>query len=315
MIHAVMIPVADHPLPPWKLEGVRFERAENEQAGVDALSSWPCDAALLVTGPDLTRAIQLAAALEADFKADLPPVLLVIDSRHVQSAIPLARVNADAVIDLAWPEHLSRGCLELVIGRVRTGRGLVGIQDELFRALSGEVHSLRNLSIRDELTGLFNLRHFREVVSREHLRCRRHDRKYALVLSDVDKLREINNTFGHAVGTRALLEFARAISSCTRDSDCSFRIGGDEFVTLLVEADTAAGNAYAERVTKALRAHSLIEDGVTIDLSMSAGIASYPGGGDTPEQILKNADSALYSSKALGRNRISVNAERASGIK
>lgn len=308
-----MIPLSDQPLPAWRFDGFRVERARNELAGIEALSEWPCDAAVLVADADVERAAQVSSELEQDFQADLPALLIATDSRVVMPPSSLSRINADGVLDVAWPETLARECLELVVGRVRAGRGVAGIQNELFQAVSRDVAILKNLSIRDELTGLFNLRHFREIAAREHLRCRRHGRTYALALCDLDNLRTLNNTFGHAVGTRALLQFARAIEANTRDCDCAFRIGGDEFVTLLVEADASSALAYAERVRKSFKESVLIEEGVQIPLSISIGVAAFPGGGETPDQLLKAADAALYRAKSLGRDRIAVHAEQGRG--
>lgn len=301
-----MVPVGNGTLPSWRFDGFKVDRAGSEQDGLASIAEWPCDAAILVADHDTQRVSELCELLEKEMGADMPPLFVAVNSHTNRTVTSLSQLNADGLLDLGWPEAFARECIELVVNRVRSGRAVVGIQNELFRAVSSDIRALRNLSIRDELTGLFNLRHFREVVEREHLRCRRHARSYALAVIDLDNLRTLNNTYGHPAGTRALLRVARAIGATVRDSDYPFRIGGDEFVVLLVETDSDGARAYAERVSALLRHETAIEEDATVRLSISVGISSFPDGGDAPEDVLKSADVALYKAKAQGRNRVLV---------
>jgi diguanylate cyclase (GGDEF)-like protein len=299
----LLIPLEGSDLPTWSLRGFTLEAASDESDGLSRLMGQPFDAAVLVATKGRSRAPELCAQLESACGQDLIPLLLAAPARQVLPTEPLESLAFDAFIDLTWEAALVEQCLSLVIARVRAGRGVAAIQHQVLGAVRKEVARLKDLTLRDELTGLYNLRFFHEVLTREHQRCQRYCRPYAVVYFDLDNLRDINNRHGHAAGTRALERIGLTLASTTRDSDYAFRIGGDEFATLLAECNRASALIYAERICSALRGCVLVEEGARIPITTSAGVAAFPDDGDSLETVLSIADALLFRAKSLGRDR------------
>jgi diguanylate cyclase (GGDEF)-like protein len=151
---------------------------------------------------------------------------------------------------------------------------------------------LRQQATRDALTGLANYRQLVEVLSTEIKRSKRTEREFALLFLDLNGLKQINDHYGHLVGSKALCRLADALSMCSREIDTAARFGGDEFALVLPETGAAAANAVARRVCS-----SLAKDAKEPRLSVSVGIAIYPQDGRTIESLLRTADRALYKMK------------------
>lgn len=152
---------------------------------------------------------------------------------------------------------------------------------------------LRELAVTDPLTGLANYRRLLDVIGLEIARANRHNRKFAIVFFDMDDLKKINDELGHLIGSRAVCRFAETLQVAMRTTDTAARYGGDEFVAVLADTDQEG----AEMVVR--RTHErLLEDPDKPRLSVSAGIAVYPGDGGTPTTLLSAADRALYVEKA-----------------
>jgi diguanylate cyclase (GGDEF)-like protein len=303
MHRLLLIPLAGSTLPSWELRGFRIARAVDEADGLQWLTSQRFDLVVIVARRGAHLVPGLCARLEE--AGGIDPVPRVLAAGPAEVALPDAFTGHtfDGFVDLAWPTGLIEQCLSLAVARVRSGRGVAAFQHQVLSELRQELATLRDLSIRDELTGLYNVRHFREVLAHEHQRCARHERSYGVVLFDLDNLRQLNNGWGHDVGTRALIRLAEVLDTCTRKSDYAFRVGGDEFVSLLIESDRDSARHFAERICAAVRQCDLLESGVRIPLATSAGVAAFPVDGRTSEEIVHNADVALYRAKALGRNQ------------
>jgi diguanylate cyclase (GGDEF)-like protein len=151
---------------------------------------------------------------------------------------------------------------------------------------------LRQQAARDPLTGLSNYRHLAEVLDMEIKRSERTGREFALLLFDLDGLKEINDSHGHLIGSHALCRVADVLSFC-RDIDTAARYGGDEFAVVLPETGTEAANQVAQRICD-----SIANDGMEPVLSVSIGVAVYPHDGERIESLLRAADVAMYSMKA-----------------
>jgi diguanylate cyclase (GGDEF)-like protein/PAS domain S-box-containing protein len=151
---------------------------------------------------------------------------------------------------------------------------------------------IRSMMLSDPLTGLGNYRRLVEVMSVETERSQRTGRSFALVLFDLDGLKIINDTHGHLVGSRALCRVADIMRLSCRAIDTAARYGGDEFALLLPETEAEGARYIAERIKQ-----RVAEDGEQPPISVSFGIAVYPGDSETIEGVFRRADADLYAMK------------------
>ena len=174
------------------------------------------------------------------------------------------------------------------------------------RARKKSEQTLKLLAHFDALTGLANRRTLHKRMSLALARCRRIGGGLSVLFMDLDRFKEFNDTYGHALGDALLAEVGVRIRSAVRDYDTPARIGGDEFVILL---DTIEDPGVAERLAQRLLdtvASSVRLRNITTDLTASIGIATYPTHGATLDALLNAADQALYAAKQGGRNCVRV---------
>jgi len=176
--------------------------------------------------------------------------------------------------------------------------------------LSGDIVTSMNrvkaTSDTDELTGLYNIRAFNALARHELGQASRHERIFSIMMIDSDYLKQINDTYGHQVGDRLIRMVAHAVRSAIKSTDVLARYGGDEFVCLLPSASQQAARQVGERIRERIMDEPLMINNGAIAITVSIGIATYPVHGDTFDDLSKNADRALYVSKARGRNRVTV---------
>jgi diguanylate cyclase (GGDEF)-like protein len=176
--------------------------------------------------------------------------------------------------------------------------------------LSQDIHhtmgKVRELSETDELTGVYNLRAFNPVVAREFALAQRHKRILSMLMVDSDNLKKINDTHGHEAGDRLIQHVVEAIKHELRSTDVIARYGGDEFLCLLPEASSADAAQVAERIRKRIADAPVTAGNATFATTVSIGVAAYPDHGASREALARNTDQALYSSKARGRNCVTV---------
>jgi diguanylate cyclase (GGDEF)-like protein len=163
--------------------------------------------------------------------------------------------------------------------------------------LRGQVEQIEKLALFDALTGLANRRLFHDRLEQALLGAQRNGTGFALMLLDLDRFKEINDTLGHQAGDAVLECFAQRLKSVARASDTVARLGGDEFALVLQGAsDTPSALLAADRIRAALD-DAFVVDGLTLQLETSIGIAIFPRHGEDAEQLLKRSDVALYASK------------------
>lgn len=170
--------------------------------------------------------------------------------------------------------------------------------------LADELQRICELSITDELTGLANRREFQRKLENEIERAARYAQPLTLVMLDLDNFKAVNDTYGHPIGDRILVAYARDVFSVFRRHDTVARYGGEEFEILLPNT-TAEGALHAlEKIRSRARKVSIQEDGQRIELpTFSAGVAVYQQD-ETAADFFARADAALYEAKRRGRNRV-----------
>jgi diguanylate cyclase (GGDEF)-like protein len=166
---------------------------------------------------------------------------------------------------------------------------------------------LRGQSIRDPLTGLFNRRYMEETLEREVRRARRAERAMAVLMLDVDRFKDVNDTYDHDAGDALLRALGQCLRENLRREDIACRYGGDEFVLVLAEAELEGAARRAEELRQQVKALRVSDRGRLLPaVSISAGLAACPRHGTTGEALLRAADQALLAAKRGGRDRLVV---------
>ncbi len=241
-----------------------------------------------------TLVLYESVALDA---AATPPAILLNNSFFLVS------INVVGMSACYYMEHYARtDFLRRMLIRDQAGR--------LETALAQVERARREAeeqSRRDALTGLFNRRHFRDILAVELERARRSPSPVSLILMDVDRFKRINDTCGHATGDEVLRRVAQCVGRGLRRPDTACRYGGEEFALLLPGSDGHAARHVAERVRAAVAAVTVGHPGGPAAVTASLGVATMPAGESWDADILVDrADRALYAAKRAGRDRVCV---------
>ncbi len=183
---------------------------------------------------------------------------------------------------------------------------LAGVFNDMVRRLREGRAELERLSVTDELTGLANRRRLTTELEREVQRSDRHKRTFAVLMLDVDRFKQFNDTHGHPAGDAVLKALAQILGECVREVDTVARYGGEEFLVILPETKAAGASQMAERIRLTAEQHRFAvgTDGAGVSVTVSIGYSVFPEHAKTSEELVKAADDALYRSKAAGRNRV-----------
>lgn len=165
---------------------------------------------------------------------------------------------------------------------------------------------LREQANRDPLTGLYNRRYLDSTLERELARCKRDGDPLALILIDIDHFKQVNDTYGHQAGDEVLLRLAAMLAGMARAGDVACRYGGEEFLLLMPTMPLASARERAEALRAAFADVEVPFGAFKLRTTVSVGIAAYPGHGISADELIRNADTALYRAKNLGRNRVEV---------
>ncbi len=170
-------------------------------------------------------------------------------------------------------------------------------------ANSARIAEAERLSRTDDLTKLHNARFLRQYLVAEIKRARRYGSAVAALFLDLDNFKEINDRHGHLVGSHVLMEMATVILTGVRDTDVVARYGGDEFVVVLPETNTEQAIFVAERIRETIAAHEFTGGRkLRLRLTASFGVAAFPARAQSPQQLLADADAAMYEAKAARKN-------------
>jgi diguanylate cyclase (GGDEF)-like protein len=210
-----------------------------------------------------------------------------------------------------------------VIEATRTGRGarpfsateaalLSALALPLSAALSNSarVAEAERLSQTDDLTRLHNARYLRQYLTSELKRARRYGSEVTAIFLDLDDFKQVNDRHGHLVGSHVLMEMGSVILACVRDTDIVCRYGGDEFVVILPEAGIEQGLGVADRVRERVSRHPFTGGrNLRLRLTASFGVASFPEHAQSPQQLIAQADAAMYRAKSGRKNCVRFAAE------
>ncbi len=175
--------------------------------------------------------------------------------------------------------------------------GCIGVGLDITKRKRTE-EQIRYQATHDALTGLANYREFMDTLVRELRRAERSHHSFTVLLLDLDDLKLINDRQGHLAGNKALSRLARVMKEQCRVTDLAARYGGDEFAVLLIDSDQQMAEHMAQRIEACVR-----DDGEDPPISVSIGMAVYPGDGQTTQELLESADRQLYGRKKTGRIR------------
>ncbi len=166
---------------------------------------------------------------------------------------------------------------------------------------------LKDLSIRDQLTGLFNRRYMEEFFAQELARSKRKSTPFSVLMIDIDFFKKFNDTFGHEAGDAVLHGIGAFLKKQLRLSDIICRFGGEEFIVLLPEASIEFAHKRADQLREDVKnLHISYENAQLPEINISIGLAAFPIHGNAIDEIIKAADEALYEAKAQGRDRVCV---------
>ncbi len=231
------------------------------------------------------------------------------------------RIEQDGVYALAVPllARLGQGRSIEQVGVVsiaREGTDFDEAQFDLFAYLTGQAAvSIENVdlhemvriqAVTDELTGLYNLRHFHETLDSEIERSKRFGTDVGLMLLDIDNFKRVNDTYGHQQGDLVLIEVGRVLRALSRDIDEPARYGGEEMAVILPQTDVAGAELLAERMRAAVAGIEIdrLDGEGRLNVTASFGVASLPSNARDKDALIAEADAALYRAKRSGKNKV-----------
>lgn len=242
------------------------------------------------------------------------------DRTHLVEDASVGMVCQHAGVNL--PPHASTVCIPLSAQGTQLGmlalRGdnaqelaSLTVAEAAAEQLSLALHNLRlretlrQQSIRDPLTGLFNRRYLEEALNHELSRCTRRVQPLSVLMLDVDHFKQFNDLHGHSGGDRVLAAIGELLLAQTRGEDICCRYGGEELTIILPEVDLATASAMAEKLRAGIDGLQVMADGVSLPkITASFGVATFPGHAGNAAQLLRKADEALYRAKQAGRNQV-----------
>jgi two-component system cell cycle response regulator len=271
---------------------------------VDILTE-PADAVFQVTGADYELAL-VSMSLE-----DFDPLRVCSQVRTVDHSRNLPIIlMADAADKPRVVRALDLGVNDFISRPVDRNELMARVRTQIRRhryamELRESVNNTMALAVTDELTGLYNRRYFDRHLNVMLAKAHEQDRDMALMILDIDHFKAVNDNHGHDIGDAVLREFAARLKRNIRGVDLACRFGGEEFVVLMPDTDTAQAEAVAERVRQSM-AEKAFEVGAAraLSVTVSVGVSIRESLADTPEGLIKRADVALYRAKREGRNRV-----------
>jgi len=227
------------------------------------------------------------------------------------------KYNLDVIVMTAYRSEYSNeyatqnGTSDLIFKPVKLNELLLRInrvikERSLLDERESMIKKLKQLTIEDSLTGLYNSRHFFGQLDKEIKRSDRYLHPISLIFIDIDNFKEINDTYGHMIGDNILALMAKRIKACLRSNDSAFRFAGDEFTIILPETTSGEAKFVADRILSKFTNESFVINEKEIsNITPSIGIAEYQRN-EGQEQFVHRADVTMYEAKRLGGNRVVI---------
>jgi two-component system cell cycle response regulator len=223
-------------------------------------------------------------------------LLLLSSKSQREDLIEGLESGADDYLTKPFDQH------ELKV-RLRAGTRIIDLQRELLEARE----ALREQATKDFLTHLWNRSSILDILQKELVRGARENRPVGVVLADLDRFKNVNDTYGHFAGDALLREFSRRMTASMRAYDAIGRYGGEEFLTILPGCDDTLCGNQAERMRLALAGEPMVIGDACLTVTASFGATSWrPGMPALADNLIRSADNALYMAKNQGRNRVVV---------
>ena len=235
---------------------------------------------------------------------DDPRVRRAGDARSVRSAIALplrGRKGTQGVIEILNP-RAEMSDYTIAFLHILADHAAIAIEN------ARDVARIQQLTITDDTTGLYNVRHLYDVLDRQLRRCRKAQTPLGLAFLDLDRFKLVNDHHGHLIGSELLALTGRKLQELSRKQDLCFRYGGDEFVILMPETDAAAAMERTIAMHRALMETPFrMKNGLKLNVSASIGVAAAPGDGVQVHAIIGTADARMYAVKSSGRGKVRGN--------
>ena len=232
-------------------------------------------------------------------KMTVPVILIVAEGKE---SIGVKAMDKGAY-DYLTKEEVRTAALNRAVRRVMQRRKLESDIRESLR-------KLEMLAVRDGLTGLYNHRHFREVLINEYKKAKRHTQPLSCIMIDLDYFKAVNDNYGHQYGDYVIAQSAQILKRLVRDTDFVARYGGEEFFIILPNTDLQGAFILADRIRKVFDNNKFTKDDISETVTISAGLSSTSDGNVvSDDDLIANADKALYRAKWRGRNNVSYYGE------
>jgi diguanylate cyclase (GGDEF)-like protein len=272
-------------------EGYTVTTAKNGEEGVRLFRQEPPD--LVIT--DIKMPGRGGIDLLKEIKAEDPAMDVIVLTGHSDELTAIDCLRNGAYDYLLKPLEE----LDLLLASIQRA-----IQKRRLEAQNLQlVKELEEMAIRDSLTGIYNHRHMHTVLTEEIARALRYEHPFSLMMVDIDRFKQVNDTHGHLVGDFVLKRMVRLLADHIRLTDTLFRYGGEEFSILLPETEKEMAMGVADRLLEAIRDHTFDCDGRHVHITISIGAALFPEEASDISTLIGVADRRLYRAKTMGRDR------------
>src|SRR3954465_9698682 len=257
----------------------------------EGIAGWVAKHGERLVVPDVYTDVRFAKRIDELTKWETRSIICVpLRSKHrVLGVIQLVNVNMDG---FAEQEFFLQSLCDFAAIAIENARAVEKIQE---------------LTITDDCTGLYNARHLYKTLEAEVYRSPRFNFEFTVLFIDLDRFKQVNDTYGHLVGSKLLAEVGYAIKAHLRLIDYAFRYGGDEFVILLPQTGKESATVVAKRLLDFFRNHNFLPDeNLNLNIRASFGLASYPDDAKSAHEIIRQADEMMYVVKNTTRDNIGI---------